>query len=1018
MPRCPTCDAPLSSTAHVCRLVGVCVDGKYLIEAPLGRGSTSTVYRATQLGLERSVAIKLLGPDASAGTDAVDMLKREARAIARLRHPSVVSIVDFGVAPGVGAYLVTEYLDGCTLRDELHVTSGRFEVVDAVSLLVPVCEALGAAHEAGVVHRDLKPANLFLAQTPDGPSLKVLDFGIATFEGSAPDAAVGGTGDLVGTPLYMSPELCAAEPADARSDVYSLGCVLYEMLVGWPPFPVTTVADALDRHRNREPLRPSFVIPEVPPWLDDVVLRALAKSPSDRFATAGELASALRRDERADPDGTGGPRTNVPADATTFVGRSGEVADVAARLVESRLVTLAGPGGIGKSRLAREVARAERERYTDGVLLVELAGLQAPHLVASRVAEVLGVREETGRPLTVTIGEAVAGKSLLLVLDNCEHLVSACVALVDALLRSTGGLRILATSREVLGVDGEVVWTVPALDEAVMLFVDRARLSKRGFALTAENTADVAELCRRLEGLPLAIELAAARVATLPVRELLARVDDRFRLLQDGGPGALPRHRTLRAALDWSYDHLVDDERVLLARLSVFAGGFPLDAAEAVCAGPPVGELAVFDALRRLADKSLVSSGERVRMLETVRAYAREKLFVGGEEAARLRAHCGWCISLAERSRAETHGPRRGEWNMRLEAEHDNLRAALRWAIHEAADVEASLRLAGGLYRFWMTMGFLSEGRAWLEDALALAGDAMPERRADALFGLANLAFVQADGARADAASEQCVALRRELGDRPGIVEALSIKALIVGRTGRHDLAYEIQEETLALSRELGLVDAINQSVFYLGLLAMYKGDFDRAAAHFAESLNAYRVADNPHKVVVLLHNIGEVAWFRSDPAGAVESLGECLALAEKLGSRRLVADTLRSLGRSLGDLGDLDGARERFARSLAMQREMGNREGVVEVLEGHACVEARHGDGATAVRLAAAAARARADLGMPPDPGFQGELDRRVGAARERLDAPESDAAEAGGRSLSLDEAVALVLLPHPPLT
>ena len=1020
---------------------GLCIDEKYRLEDLLGEGGTGAVYRAVQLSLERPVAVKFLRHDVEVNRDAVEQLKREALAVSRLRHPNIVSIVDFGVSPVVGPFLVFEYLDGRSLAAEL-TDVGRMPAGEATDLLLPVCRAIGAAHDAGIVHRDLKPANLFAVRTETGISLKVLDFGISAFHGEPIGDGEVLAGTVVGTPLYMSPEQCDGLPADVRSDVYSLGCILYEMLTGRPPFVAETVAGILERQRTQELRRPSFLAPGVPTWLDDVLLRACAKDPRDRFRTASGLAAALETENglRSCPDASGqdGPtdstpddptRSNLPPETNAFVGRDREIDEIAVLLVPGRLVTLAGPGGIGKTRLAREVARSVAHRFPDGVWLVELAGLYSPDLVVSAVAQVLGVRESSGRPLVDSLSEAVAGSSLLLVLDNCEHVVDACAELATALLRASPGLHVLATSREVFGVDGEVVWTVPPLSAprgettaaeamhhaSVRLFVERARLSRKTFELTDQNAQAVSDLCRTLDGLPLAIELAAARVATLRVADLVARMSDRFRILDGGGRGALPRHRTLRAALDWSYDLLTADEQALLTRLPVFAGGFTLEAAESVGAGPPVDELAVFDVLRRLVDKSLVTVDEhagsvRFRLLETIRVYSREKLFASGEETARLRGHCQWCVELAEQALAETEGPRRDEWNRKLEADHDNLRAGLQRAI-DSRDSESALRLSAAMNRYWATVGFLSEGRQWIESALALAGDSESPRRAAALLGLARLALIQADHRRAVDAADECLKIRFATGDRAGVAAALGIKALAVGRSGRYDEAYAIQEESLAISRELGLDREANESVFYMGLLAMYRGDFDRAGAHFDESLEAYRAADNRHKVVVLLHNVGEVAWFRRDAERARAALEECLRLAEGLGLRRLVADTHRSLGRAVGDLGDVERAMEMFRASLRLQREIGNREGVIEVVEGSACVAAACGQQRRAVKLAAAAAAAREDLAIPPDSGFQRELDGRVARAASHLESEEVDCAIASGRAMTLDEAAALAV-------
>lgn len=1017
---------------------GYCIDGKYLLEDLLGTGASGSVYRAVQIGLDRQVAVKLLRRDAGSSRMAIEKLRREALAVSHLRHPNIVKVVDFGASEAAGAYIVFELLEGRSLALELD-EEGRRPPDETIALLGPACRAVGAAHEAGLVHRDLKPSNLFVARRENGQVLIVLDFGLAQFQG-ATDDEIGSLSDVVvGTPLYMAPEQCDGQPADVRSDVYSLGCILFEMLTGRPPFVAESIAEVLKRHRTHAPIRPSFLSPDVPLWLDDIVLRCLAKNPDDRYPSAISLAEALGTENvpnvnesaaGSEPPGRFSPRlSNLPPESSLFVGRKSELQYIASMLDECRQLTLVGPGGIGKTRLAREVARRVAGRFPDGVWLVELAGLHDREHVTYAVAQVLGLRETAGRPLLDGLVEACAGRTMLIVLDNCEHLVAGCAAIATSLLRASPGLRLLATSREVIGAEGETVWTVPPLDppapglsasealenDAVRLFVDRARTSRRSFELTDGSTAAVSAVCRALDGLPLAIELAAARVASISVDDLAARMSNRLRILDGGGRDALPHHRTLRAALDWSHDLLSMDEQAILRRLSVFAGGFSFEAAERICAGAPVDELAVFDVLRRLVDKSLVATDEqsgeiRLRLLETVQAYAREQLFVSGEEAQFLYRHSRWCIDLAVQAHSEVDGPDRDTWNRRLESEHDNLRAGLRRSI-DSDDVESSLRLATAMSRFWATAGFLGEGRQWIESALGITGDEPTAERAAALHGVARIALIQADHHRAVAAADEAISIRREIADHAGEASTLAIKALAVGRLGDYDAAYALHTEGLGICRKFGLSREATESVFYLGLLAMYRGDFLAAKANFEESLAAYRDADNRHKVVVLLHNIGEVAWFLGDLEGACAALEECLSLAEGLGLRRLVADTLRSLGRVAADLGDLERANASFAESWRLQREIGNLEGVIEVVEGRACLAANAGLWRQAVALAASAARAREELAMPSDSGFKGEFERRIAICHGRMSTEEAALARVEGSAMTLDEAASFAL-------
>jgi predicted ATPase/class 3 adenylate cyclase len=448
------------------------------------------------------------------------------------------------------------------------------------------------------------------------------------------------------------------------------------------------------------------------------------------------------------------PRHNLPAALSSFIGRERDRARVGELLAASRLVTLTGSGGVGKTRLALATAEGLLDAYPDGVWLVELAPLTDSALTPGALAQVLGLLEEAGKSIVETIIGYLNERRLLLMLDNCEHLVEACAALASALLRAVPGLRILATSREALGMAGERTYRVPSLStpdpkhlpvaelassyEAVRLFVERAAERRNDFALSEANVGAIAELCARLDGVPLAIELAAARAGSMAVEGIAARLDDRFRLLTSGARDLPSRQRTLRATLDWSWDLLGEEERALLARFAVFAGGWTLEAAEAVCCEEGPATWAVLDGMDALVGKSLVQvdeSGEgagRYRLLETVRQYAAERLSERGEAVLVSDRHLAWCVALAEAAAPLLVGSDQGRWLDRLEAEHDNLRAALGWARQSGA-ANDGLRLAGALWRFWLVHGHVREGQSWLEAALASREGSAPDVQARAL---------------------------------------------------------------------------------------------------------------------------------------------------------------------------------------------------------------------------------------------------------------------------------------------
>src|SRR5579871_5032422 len=492
----------------------------------------------------------------------------------------------------------------------------------------------------------------------------------------------------------------------------------------------------------------------------------------------------------------------LPHPITELVGREDERIEVALQLRHSRLVTLTGMGGIGKTRLAREVASEVVGEYADGVWLVALEALSEGRLVIQQIASVLGLKEERSRTPLQSVTEHLRRKRLLLVLDNCEHLLEASARVVAHLLQTCGEVRILATSREPLGIEGETVWSVPALAvpdmeslppgpttlvrvlkgyESVQLFVERAQAVQTSFALSGNNARSVAQACQHLEGIPLAIELAAARVKAMTVDQIVSRLDNHLRLLTGGSRSAQSRQQTLRATLDWSYELLSEAERSLLRRLSVFAGGCTLEAAEQVCSGEGIEEWQVLDLLTSLVDKSLVTfeerepAGGRYRLLEMVRQYAAESLQASGESEQIKRKHRDWCVAFAEEEQPRMRSAEQEKSLQRLETEHENLRTALGWCRVEENGAQAGLRLAGALGRFWEVRGYMTEGRRYLAEALGREeGAGRTPERARALNCAGVLAHRQGDYASARSLTEESLAIRRELGDRLGIAYSLN----------------------------------------------------------------------------------------------------------------------------------------------------------------------------------------------------------------------------------------------------
>ncbi len=676
---------------------------------------------------------------------------------------------------------------------------------------------------------------------------------------------------------------------------------------------------------------------------------------------------------------------NLPVQLTSFIGREREMEDVKSLLSRTRLVTLMGAGGAGKTRLAIQAAADLIEQFPKGVWLVELAPISDPALVVQVVASTFEVREVAGRSLQDMLVDYLQAKSLLLVLDNCEHLVAASAHLASALLRACPNLKILATSREALGITGEATYRVPSLSrpdprrlqsleeltqfESVRLFVERGIHSQPRFALTEANAKAVAHICHRLDGIPLAIELAAARVKVLTADQIAARLDDRFRLLTGGSRTGLPHHQTLRAAMDWSHDLLSKGERTLLRRLSVFAGGFNLEAVEAVCTGDGVDVVSVLDLVANLVDKSLVVAeglnGEtRYRLLETIRQYGLERLQASGEVATARGRHLDWYLGLAEQAEPELQGPDQVGWLDRLEMEHDNLRAALEWAKTEERGAEAGLRLAGALHQFWAMRGYLSEGREWLEGFVERSKVAS-SARAKAVYGAGDLASDQGDYGRAEALCEESMGLYRNLGDKLGIALSLNVLAILTRNRGDHRRAITLLEESLALCRELGHVWALAETLHILGLTVRRQGDYERAKALFEESLTLWRESGDKWGLARALGSLGVVARLQGDYERARALHEQSLALSKELGHRSEVAEELQTLGTVAQNQGDYARATALYEECLVLSRELGHKVPVAVSLLSLGIVSHYQGDNERARELVEEAKALLVPLGL-----------------------------------------------------
>lgn len=718
---------------------------------------------------------------------------------------------------------------------------------------------------------------------------------------------------------------------------------------------------------------------------------------------------------------------NLPRQLTSFIGRDREMEDVKRLIRSSALLTLTGLGGSGKTRLALQVAADLVEAFPDGVWLVGLEALADPALIPPAIAGTLGVREEIGRSILDTLVDYLRPRSVLLLLDNCEHVVEACARVADTLLRACPNLRILATSQERLGVSGEVAYPVqplampdpaqPATPEQLMhyaaaqLFVERARLGQPRFALTDDNAAAVAQVVHRLDGIPLALELAAARVKVLSVDQIAARLEDRFRLLTGGGRMEVARHQTLRAVLDWSYSLLMEEERKILRLLSVFAGGFTLEAAEAICAQRPA-DVDVLDLLSRLVEKSLVVFDDagpepRYRLLETVRLYGAELLRAEGEEAAARGRHRDWYLQLAEQAEPALSGPEQKVWLDRLEAEHDNFRATLAWSRSEADGVEAGLRLAGALAPFWDIRGYWREGREWQEAMLAKAGEVDSPARVKVLNAAANFALFQGDHEQSVQFGEASLALSRKLGDRQGTATCLTILGFEACRIENYTRAREYGNESLQLNRELGDSVGAAGALAVLGLVERGEGNAERAMQLLEESLRQLRAMGDQVRTSVVLLNLGLVHRDRGDYGRAQRMFEEALGLFQTLGDRWGTAFAQSNLGIVAWNMGEFAQAAELFRQSLVLRKALGEKRGISTSITGLGVVAIRQGQARRAAVLLGAAEALREAVKVPPPPFIRDSYDSLVASLKEALPGEVFQSAWAEGRGMDLERAI-----------
>ncbi len=1008
---------------------------RYLLEREIGAGGMATVYLAVDLKHQRPVAVKVLRPELSA-TVGHDRFLRELTTTAGLRPPGILPLYDSGEGAGFLFY-VMPFVEGESLRDRL-ARDGQLPIEDALRFADEIANALSYAHGRGVIHRDIKPENILLE---NGHAI-VADFGIAQAVGAAGDDKLTVAGMAVGTPTYMSPEQASGDVIDARSDLYALGCLVYEMLAGTPPFTGPTAIAVMMRHAIEPVPKLGTLRAAVSRPVIEAVERALAKSPADRFASVEEWRRALTRASGSHPTGSARPATPqisrpAPTPANALLGRDSALAQATERIrAGARVFTVTGTGGAGKTRFAIELFTLLQDDFPNGSAYVSIASVTAASEVMPTIATALGITEAHGRSAVDAVATVIGTGRILVLLDNLEHVLDAAGEIAELVSRCAN-MCVITTSRAPLKIGAESELALPPLalpdaqttaveallqSPAVALFAQRAAKVQPTFAITSANGAAVASICIRLDGLPLALELAAARIRILEPAALLRRLDDALDLLTSGDRDLPERQRTLRATIDWSYSLLDAAEQRLLRRLSVFAEGWALEEMEAVCYSTRE-RVHALDELSSLVEKGLVrvvEAGERYFLLETIRSFAAEALLQSGEAIEVQRAHADVFLAFAEAIDAGIRGIGQLDAMQQARGESANMHVAIRWYTgqaraastgavpRESGDaavdvVESGLRLCGALNWFWHISGLHFTARDAIDGLLPLSLERPPSRgRAMALLASGMASINTGETERAFDEWARGLADARALADDALMAEACVYVGYGHMSVGRMEESGVALDEAMAYSEKHDLDFLLALSMSMKGLQQFLIGLADAGFALVTQARRIQTRIGDYEGGGLALSFLAQMTAAKGEYGRALELYGQALMSFKRVGDRPELARVHSEIGWTALSAQRIPVAREAFRRSLRVYDEVGSARGVGLALTGLAAAEAAEGRAERAVTIAAAADAMSERTGVVVEHPMGPEMGGQVEAARATIGKELLEALVAAGREMS----------------